>query len=437
MRKTKYLPLGLKVALVATSFSLPIVVLVYFVITNINVDIRFRTLESAGNAYQRPLEKLLDEIQQFQIVVTDPVPGNSNAKHRDELATAIGSSFATLADVDKQLGTSLQFTDEGLKKRQREHLTVGQLTKHWQAIAGNRQDAAVADLSADLDKLVASLREMITHTGDTSNLILDPDLDSYYLMDVTLLALPQVQDRLAKVIAFGRDRLQASQFSGEDRVQLAVFATMLEEADVARVKSSLATSLNEDANFYGVSPTLAKGIGPANEEFLRTTADFIALVRRAAGEQPDLDAAAFVAAGLKARDASFSLWNKSVAELDKLLATRVQDHVNSRSVALTGAGIALAISCAMAWLVTRSITKPLQKLAESLGPGANLLNNSVEMLAESPENVDIICEELTAQVGYMRRAVQQLVVVVRGGAVSSAPQSTTPAKKPDRQLVEV
>ena len=45
---------------------------------------------------------------------------------------------------------------------------------------------------------VATIRTMITHAGDTSNLILDPDLDSYYLMDVTLLALPQTQDRIRK-----------------------------------------------------------------------------------------------------------------------------------------------------------------------------------------------------------------------------------------------
>jgi hypothetical protein len=43
--------------------------------------------------------------------------------------------------------------------------------------------------------LVQDVRDMITHAGDTSNIILDPDLDSYYMMDITLLALPQTQAR--------------------------------------------------------------------------------------------------------------------------------------------------------------------------------------------------------------------------------------------------
>ena len=35
--------------------------------------------------------------------------------------------------------------------------------------------------------------------GDTSNLILDPDLDSYYVMDVTLLAIPDALVRQEEI----------------------------------------------------------------------------------------------------------------------------------------------------------------------------------------------------------------------------------------------
>ena len=38
--------------------------------------------------------------------------------------------------------------------------------------------------------LLADIRSLMAHVGDTSNLILDPDLDTYYLMDAVLLKLP-------------------------------------------------------------------------------------------------------------------------------------------------------------------------------------------------------------------------------------------------------
>lgn len=43
------------------------------------------------------------------------------------------------------------------------------------------------------------LNRVVSTIGDQSNLILDPDLDSYYLMDIGMLRLPQVDNRLAGI----------------------------------------------------------------------------------------------------------------------------------------------------------------------------------------------------------------------------------------------
>ena len=112
-------------------------------------------------------------------------------------------------------------------------------------------------------------------------------------MDVTLLALPQTQDRLARVIAHGRDALTGSAPSQETRVQLAVDAALLDESDFARVKGSLDTSLNEDANFYGVRPEFAPRIKKAREGYEAATAKFVAMTREIASGRPTFDAAAW------------------------------------------------------------------------------------------------------------------------------------------------
>lgn len=52
-----------------------------------------------------------------------------------------------------------------------------------------------AENSAAYDRLHEAIRMAIVHAGDKSNLILDPDLDSYYLMDAALVAIPQALDR--------------------------------------------------------------------------------------------------------------------------------------------------------------------------------------------------------------------------------------------------
>ena len=60
--------------------------------------------------------------------------------------------------------------------------------------AGDKADAAIT-----------AARALINKIGDASNLILDPDLDSYYVMDITLLRLPEAVDQ-ARVLMTWRPR---------------------------------------------------------------------------------------------------------------------------------------------------------------------------------------------------------------------------------------
>lgn len=182
------------------------------------------------------------------------------------------------------------------------------------------------------DHLASDLRMMITHAGDTSNLILDPDLDSYYLMDVTLLALPQTQDRLARVAKYGYDILVRGNPTDEERVQLAVHAALLQEADLDRIIASTETSLNEDANFYDVSPTLGRNLKPALTKYQDATKKFIELTRHAASANgSSLVPASFLAAAREAREASFAYWNAAVVEMDKLLQLRIESFEGRRT----------------------------------------------------------------------------------------------------------
>ncbi|MCX7998565.1 MAG: methyl-accepting chemotaxis protein [Leptospiraceae bacterium] len=51
-----------------------------------------------------------------------------------------------------------------------------------------------SDFEKSQTELKTKLLAMNYHIGDLSNLILDPDLDSYYLMDLTLLKFPKIMD---------------------------------------------------------------------------------------------------------------------------------------------------------------------------------------------------------------------------------------------------
>lgn len=421
-KPTARMSISRKIFLIASSFALPIVVLMYLMVVNINSNIDFAAQEIRGNAYQRPLEGLLRLIQENQL---DTLGGSDvSAEQLKAVRDRIEAGFQQLIEVDRHIGPALQFTDEGLAKRKREHLQVKTVHGEWQKLAAalSNSDVSRASLDEKYDHLASDLRMMITHAGDTSNLILDPDLDSYYLMDVTLLALPQTQDRLARVAKYGYDILVRGNPTDEERVQLAVHAALLQEADLDRIIASTETSLNEDANFYDVSPTLGRNLKPALTKYQDATKKFIELTRQAASSNgSSLVPASFLAAAREAREASFAYWNAAVVEMDKLLQLRIESFEGRRTWSVSLAFLAILAASLMAYFLMRTIANPLVGLVKSLAPGADMLGVCVERISETsrnksddPQETEIICQELDAHCSDMRTAVAELVAQVHG-----------------------
>lgn len=422
-----------KILLIALSFALPIAVLVYLTVININANITFAQWELKGDEYERPLIDLLYWLQNSQIALhaAGVKPAAQNSRQIDAI-------FARLRATDLRLGADLQFTPEGLAKRHRQHENVAAVRREWSDLAGEL--AKGSELPSELqsnpnfdpqpdpaldtrfDHLVSDVRTMITHMGDTSNLILDPDLDSYYLMDVTLLALPQTQDRLARATLYGYDLLRRGGPTAQEKIQLAVYAAMLREADVDRVAGSSRTSVNEDSGFYGTSPTLQDRLPPALLKYEQANGPFIRLNESLSrGNEAAVPAEAFLRIGLAAREESFSYWNTAVTEEDTLLRLRIAHFQQRRTRSLLLALAAVAAAGLLAFGLTRSITKPLLGLVALLSPGAVLLSVCVERIFEASENnfadseeTGLICQELDANCDSVRKAVAELETQVKG-----------------------
>ncbi len=357
-----------KLALISIFFVLPDSVMLYLFITAINDSITFARMEQKGNQYQRPLEELLELIPQHRQIAQRVLNGDVGARTAmTRKAAQIDAAFHELAQVDARIGRDLQFTDEGLAKRHRENYRVQAVRADWQQLKDQVMKLDAESGARQHLDLIAAIRTMITHAGDTSNLILDPDLDSYYLMDTTLLALPQTQDRLAAVMADGEAVLERPYVTPQDRQQFAIYANLLQEADMDRVVGSVKTALLEDPNFYGVSPTLQQRVPPALEDYIAATERFIKLTKRFVYlDKVDVTTEEYLEAGGRARDASFNLWRIADQEVDTLLQRRIESYQDRRSRSLLVAGCALLAAVGFVTFITRSISGPLKQQADAL-----------------------------------------------------------------------
>jgi sigma-B regulation protein RsbU (phosphoserine phosphatase) len=158
----------------------------YLLICEINSLVYFTKKEIYGNQYLRPLRLLREYIPKLQLLNYQSLnPNLSNSESRANLEAKIDANFRSLANTDPQLGNilvsreNLNEFNENLKLRR----------SQWNL---ETYDFVYQRLAADINRLLARV-------GDTSHLIFDPDLDIYYLINATLLNLPEMQKVLSEI----------------------------------------------------------------------------------------------------------------------------------------------------------------------------------------------------------------------------------------------
>ena len=206
-------------------------------------------------------------------------------------------------------------------------------------VAGQTPDLAAARRAATdrpglgLDRLAAALPElgdgsparrlalaealtaMITEAGNTSNLILDPDLDSFYVMDAQLVQLPKVLVAAAQAATATR---------GGQRARLAARAVMA--GNLASISDSLGSDVDTAVRNTKLAG-LANRLAPVKS--VQDTATALAGTITAALDSPA--GADPAAVGVAARAAVAPLYRA----LADLLDTRIRAYDRERTVVLS------------------------------------------------------------------------------------------------------
>ena len=86
----------------------------------------------------------------------------------------------------------------------------------------------------------------------------------------------------------------------------------------------------------------------------------------------------YLAAGNKAREASFRLWRIADEELDKLLRKRIRSYEWRRFRSLLVAGVALLAAIGFVSFITRSISGPLRKQALELHQANTVMRAEIQ-----------------------------------------------------------
>jgi methyl-accepting chemotaxis protein len=281
-----------------------------------SASIEFSAKERLGVEYAQAVMPLLPLAQDQRRLALAAATSKNDEPALGAIRTQIDERLKAVAAVEQRLGAEL-----GTASAHKALLEARQGALGAEAGAQKVFDSHRAFLEAVID--------LVTAAADGSNLTLDPDIDTYYLMDAAFGALPVLAESVADFRAVAAaDGLGANKSDAMARILAA--AEALGDANDKRLASGL-------EKVRAARPELAKTLDEktATEPMHKLHELF------AAGSA---DAESMFKLGSASRDAFFVLQKTAATELDRLLAERVSRLEAARNA--VGAVIALFLAVA-------------------------------------------------------------------------------------------
>jgi len=296
-----------KALIITTVFLLPIALLTWTFLNDKSDSISFSVKERDGVTYMRDAVPLVGLAQTYRMqalqaqaraVSTTP----ELVAARKALDTQIGIVSATDAALGAGLGTTKALD------------TV----KSALAQAGSASgESTFATHSALVDTVLA----LLAVATDGSNLTLDPDLDTFYLMDGALVALPALDEATARLRGVSAAVAAGGKPASDEQQRIITTSAVSIDIYEVRLKNAL-------AKIHGVHPEFTADFH--GDTLLPSIHSFAVLAT--AGKT---DSATLISRGTQVVDEQWSLQRRMVDRLDDLLKVRIDGLSLQRSTTMT------------------------------------------------------------------------------------------------------
>ena len=228
-----------------------------------------------------------------------------------------------------------------------------QLVAPWQQLRTHLA-ASPAESVAAHQQLAAGMRNLVRELGDSSGLVLDPEMDSYYMMELAVTLLPDAQTTIADAAMLANEEALGEPVSESNRLQFAIYADALENSTLPQVRHAAETSLREDRDFHGVSESLQQNLWGLLSGYQAALGSCVEQMRQySRSPASGVSAPELAAAADRAAQAGWEFQRASIVELQMLLNKRISDLRWKRIVALGSGILCAATLLALLWAAHR------------------------------------------------------------------------------------
>lgn len=318
-----------KFFLISLLFVLPLALVMNLLISELDSRIEFTQKEIYGTAYLRPLNQLWQYIPQRQLILQRQFYKNSQSlktaspsQELPELQKKIEQEFIKLTEVDRQLGQGMQASER-----------LRDLRFKWQGLLDGQEFLGFRNH----DVLLEEINLFRRHVVDFSNLILDPDLDTYYLMDAIAVKLPEMQKLLYKMMYAEAEIVFKQELTSEKKAGLISLISLLGDYN-----NELASNL-ERAFQNNPRGNLRNALAVHLRNFVVSVSEVNTYISQFSSQDNNISVIKnfYYQEMERTLEDSFTLWQKVVEHLDDLLEDRIQRFQDRKQFILTFVAIVM------------------------------------------------------------------------------------------------
>ncbi|BDI28404.1 hypothetical protein CCAX7_004550 [Capsulimonas corticalis] len=317
-----------KFALIGLLFLLPLLVVMFYFLTEINARINFVNLEMEGVALDTPVVQLYGDILQRQQLV-------------DLRRLGIQKDTASLSQLDGKIDSDIANIDAVA----RVFPNVSILGANWGKIKNDwnllKSGYGMEWPEKSLERHSTLLNEIAIMIGDfstDSNLILDPNADSYYMIDTAVDCIPHV------LVNLGRARLAGVEVASRKTATLGDLRQLIAgDAQISTQFANIRTNLN---HVYAADPTLKQSLEGGTQSLLTSGDRFQELISSGvlASGKPTVSPSNVILAGNDLQEAALEYHGAVISTLTPLLNHRLRLYTHRKELVVWLAAVSLTFA---------------------------------------------------------------------------------------------
>ncbi len=310
-----------KALIISSAFLVPIVLLAITLWNSTQDIVDFANKERAGVVAMRAIVPAYQNVLEVRNATRAKLGGFDSAADYRKAREKTDASLAALRAYVTSSSDPLALAP-----------AVTKLEAAWQATASS-SNGADSNGSTVFGPVSSALIELLVKVGDDSNLVLDPDVDSFYLINAMVLTMPSAAEEVGQVWGWGTYSLAKGGLDDKNGKRLHAWQTNAQ------------TKLTETRTYFGRA-VVANAALKAKLDFgpIEAASNF-AKGAAAALEPGKSDAAKFYADGQAAATGLFKLYASGLNELDDLLRARTEAAQKARNLRFAVVIGCLVVAC--------------------------------------------------------------------------------------------